>query len=140
AVFNLMIDHQIIDLIYETENEIWIILATNVLDFRILNQIITYRKICIEQNVLTKRLRLGVVCNITDPVICQVFESKNVEIFDMSAQDIFDKNTQNININQKEEKSDSDIFEEEVCSICGGPIIKDEKGNLVCKTIRLHLL
>ncbi|MHA1377052.1 MAG: hypothetical protein ACTSRG_01605 [Candidatus Helarchaeota archaeon] len=140
AVFNTQIGNQIIDLIFETTNEIWIILAKLILDYKVLNQILTYKRICNEQNILTKRLILGIVCKIADSAILPVFEAQNVEVFDMSAQEIFDENVDKVDAEKYPTEHEEEIYQGEICDICGGPIIKDEKDNFICKTIRLHWL
>jgi len=102
-----------IDLVFEKEDEIWLIEAKRQLNFEALGQILTYKKLYEKEISPLKNIKLGIICEEVDEEIEEVCKREEVIIFHEKIGKISEKAL--------------------ICGVCGDQMVKEE-GNFKCKT------
>lgn len=106
-----------IDLVYEKEDEIWLIEAKNILNYEALGQVLSYKELYLQKVISPKNIKLGIACKDSDPDIEQVCKRYGIGVFVL-----------------KEERKEPEIpQQEEICGVCGEPLAV-ESGEYTCKT------
>lgn len=117
AEFEVSVRRKQIDMVFEKENEIWLVEAKEKLNFEALGQVLTYEKLYREQFSPQKALKLGIVCEEGDSGIEQACQSQGMKVFILPEQEA------------KEEK----IEGVPICGVCGSRM-EEEGGEFKCKT------
>lgn len=65
-----------IDLVFEKENEIWLIEAKRRLNFEALGQVLTYKRLYQHEISPSKNIKLGIVCKETDVEVEEACKSE----------------------------------------------------------------
>lgn len=117
AEFEMRVGGKSIDLVFEKEDEIWIIEAKKVLNFEALGQVLTYEELYKQQFLPCKNINLAIVYEEGDPDIEQACQSKGVKVF----------------ISKETEGLPKKVEEAPICGICGSEMVLEE-GEFKCKT------
>ncbi len=104
-----------IDLVFEKENEIWLIEAKRRLNFEALGQVLTYKKLYEHEILSSKNIKLGIVCKETDVEVEEACKSERIEVFAFP------------------EKIGEVTEEAPICGVCGSQMV-EEGGEYKCKT------
>lgn len=117
AEFEMRVGGKSIDLVFEKEDEIWIIEAKKALNFEALGQVLTYEELYKQQFLPCKNINLAIVYEEGDPDIEQACQSKGVKVF----------------ISKETEGLPKKVGEAPICGICGSEMVEEEK-KYKCKT------
>lgn len=117
AKFEVGVGRKQIDMVFEQENEIWLVEAKKSLNCEALGQVLTYEKLYQGQFPPKKTLKLGIVCEVGDSAIEEACRSKGVKVFILPEKEA------------KEEKIEGAL----ICGVCGSPMIEKE-GKYKCET------
>lgn len=120
ARYEVNIKGKSIDLVFEKEDEIWLIEAKKKLNYEALGQILTYQKLYHLYLRSSKNVKLGIVCEETDPDIEAVCKEHNIYVFVLKEA-------------KGKQGEESLVGEGPICGICGNRMIKEE-GQYKCKT------
>jgi len=104
-----------IDLVFEKENEIWLIEAKRRLNFEALGQVLTYKRLYQHEISPSKNIKLGIVCKETDVEVEEACKSERIEVFAFP------------------DKIGEVTEEAPICGVCGSQMI-EEGGEYKCKT------
>jgi hypothetical protein len=106
-----------IDLVYETDSEIWLIEAKINLDYKALGQILSYKKLYLQNFMPSKPIKLGIAClRLSNEEIKDFYESYKIKVLLL-----------------EEKETEKEVINP-VCGICGRSMEKDENDDWVCKT------
>jgi len=107
-----------IDLVYETNDEIWLIEAKINLDYKALGQILFYKDLYLYKFTTSKPISLGVVClKVSGDEIIDFYERNGIKIFILKE------------VEEEEEKKGANP----ICSVCGKSMTKNENNEWICK-------
>jgi len=108
-----------IDLVYETNAEIWLIEAKINLDYKALGQILFYKELYLYNFTTSKPVSLGVVClKVSGNEIIDFYEKNGIKVFILEE------------VKEAKEKEEEDP----ICSVCGKSMTKNENNEWICKT------
>jgi len=96
-----------IDLVYEKENEIWLIESKEHLNYKAIGQILSYKELYLSNILLSKNVKLGIVCRETDLDIKRACKSQVIKVFVLKDM-------------EKEEAEEEKAIP--ICAICGEPL------------------
>jgi hypothetical protein len=102
-----------VDMIYETENEIWLIEAKDKLNYEAIGQILTYQQSYSNKYNPNKKIKLGIVCNKSKENLERTCKEEGIKVF----------------LLEKEEKS---YVEGGICGVCGEKLVEKE-GEVICE-------
>lgn len=104
-----------IDLVFEKQDEIWLIEAKKELNYDALGQVLTYKKLYLHKVPPSKDLKLGIACEGGDSEIEAACKSEGVQVFVLT------------------QGKEEEIKKSPICGICGDQMIK-ENDEVKCKT------
>jgi len=117
AEFEVSVRRKQIDMVFEKEDEIWLVEAKEKLKFEALGQVLTYEKLYQGQFSPKKALKPGIVCEEGDSEIEEACRSQGVKVF----------------IFPEQEAKEGKIEGAPICGVCGSEMV-EEGGECKCKT------
>ncbi|OEU69940.1 MAG: hypothetical protein BA863_11180 [Desulfovibrio sp. S3730MH75] len=108
-----------IDLVFEKEDETWLIEAKNILNYKALGQVLSYKGLYLQKVVSSKSVRLGIVCEKSDPDIEQACKKQGIKIFVLGK------------VKEEPETSQQGA----ICGVCGESL-KERDGELICEVCK----
>jgi hypothetical protein len=76
-----------IDLICETDAEVWILEGKNRLNYEALGEVLTYATLYLEESA-GKRVRMGIVCSVIEEEILKACRKQDVTVFEVVGKDV----------------------------------------------------
>jgi len=105
-----------VDLVFEKEDETWLIEAKSILNYEALGQILSYKELYLQKCVSPENIKLGIACEKSDPDIEQACKRYGIKIFVLGEV-------------KEEPKASRQIV---ICGVCG-EILKEKDGELICE-------
>lgn len=105
-----------IDMVFEKEDETWLIEAKNTLNYESIGQVLSYKELYLKSVVSPKIVKLGIVCEKSNSDIEQACKRHGIKIFVLGE------------VNEKPKSSQQEAI---CCGVCG-EFIKERDGELIC--------
>lgn len=105
-----------IDLVFEKEDETWLIEAKNILNYKALGQVLSYKGLYLQKVFSPKTVKLGIVCEKSDPDIEQACKRQGIKIFVLG----------------KVKEEPEIVHQGAICGVCGESL-KERDGELICE-------
>lgn len=105
-----------IDLVYEKDDETWLIEAKNILNYKALGQVLSYKGLYLQKVFSPKSVKLGIVCEKSDPDIEQACKKQGIKIFVLG----------------KVKEEPEILHQGAICGVCGESL-KERDGELICE-------
>jgi len=111
-----------IDMVYETNDKIWLIEAKRNLDYKALGQIFFYKELYLYKFTPSKPISLGVAClNVSKDEIIDFYEKQGIRVFILTKVE-----AEKVEVEEKG-------GENPICGVCGKSMTKNENNEWTCK-------